>query len=84
MKGIEEFAPNTPASLIVFDKQYLRLPHPAWVYACALFPAFSWLKGSFLRLWWHWVRNIRQMLAESGVDAIGVPNRIDHIIQLAV
>lgn len=84
---MEEFPAHLTTSVIVFDKQDMRVAHPAGVHICALFPTIGVLStrvGRVQFLGRQGIRDVVHMLAVHGIYAVRRPDGIDDRIKLAI
>ena len=83
MESIQELASDSTTGGIVFNKQDLGWSNPSWVWNGVLLSRF-WYPGlaSFDRFGWSRIRDVVDVLAVHGVDAIVGADWINEVINV--
>ena len=86
VESVQELATYSSAGLVIFNKQHLRLSNPARVILHALLPSISdrRCRRRLGSLCWHCIRNVVNVLAEHGIDAIRLTDGIHKVVEFAI
>lgn len=81
MERVQELAPYSTTSLVIFYKKDLRRSNPSWIYLSASLPVLCKCSSRIV-LCWHRVRNVIDMFAIPWIYTVILSDGVYEIIQV--